>query len=195
MATKILVPTPLRPYTDKKDAVDAEGATVGELLADLTARHAGLKAHLYNEQGKLRSFVNVYVRRGHRYLQRSKRRFAGRHGQHHSVRGGRRPGDDRRGVRAPAERELPLLTNDELSVQTHRHDGVGVTGRGTEGREACYASAPGIGSQPRCIWRPPAFRHHRHRRLDVVLQQPPAEDIHGTMMSGGELRRKIASMH
>ena len=61
MATKILIPTPLRPYTDKKDAVDADGATVGELLADLTRRHGGLKAHLYNDQGKLRSFVNVYV--------------------------------------------------------------------------------------------------------------------------------------
>src|SRR5579859_6211251 len=61
MATKILIPTPLRPYTDKKDAVEAEGATVGELLADLTRKHGGLKAHLYNEQGKLRSFVNVYL--------------------------------------------------------------------------------------------------------------------------------------
>jgi adenylyltransferase/sulfurtransferase len=56
-----LIPTPLRPYTDKKDAVEAEGRTVGELLADLTTRHSGLKAHLYNEQGKLRSFVNVYL--------------------------------------------------------------------------------------------------------------------------------------
>jgi molybdopterin/thiamine biosynthesis adenylyltransferase/rhodanese-related sulfurtransferase/molybdopterin converting factor small subunit len=61
MATRILIPTPLRPYTDKKDAVDADGATVGELLADLIVRHAGLKAHLYNDQGKLRSFVNIYV--------------------------------------------------------------------------------------------------------------------------------------
>src|SRR5580700_10155885 len=61
MATKILIPTPLRPYTDKKDAVDAEGTTVGELLTDLTTRHSGLKAHLYNDQGKLRSFVNIYV--------------------------------------------------------------------------------------------------------------------------------------
>jgi molybdopterin/thiamine biosynthesis adenylyltransferase/rhodanese-related sulfurtransferase/molybdopterin converting factor small subunit len=58
---KILIPTPLRPYTDKQDAVDASGATVGELLNDLTTKHAGLKAHLYNEQGKLRSFVNIYV--------------------------------------------------------------------------------------------------------------------------------------
>ena len=61
MATRILIPTPLRPYTDKKDAVEAEGRTVGELLADLTKKHSGLKAHLYNEQGRLRSFVNVYL--------------------------------------------------------------------------------------------------------------------------------------
>src|SRR5437867_3624199 len=68
---KILIPTPLRPYTDKQDAVDASGATVGELLADLTRRHSGLKAHLYNEQGKLRSFVNVYVNdEDIRYLQK-----------------------------------------------------------------------------------------------------------------------------
>ena len=71
MATRILIPTPLRPYTDKKDAVEAEGTTIGELLADLTAKHAGLKAHLYNDQGKLRSFVNVYVNdEDIRYLQK-----------------------------------------------------------------------------------------------------------------------------
>ena len=58
---KILIPTPLRPYTDKQDAVEASGATIGELLADLTRQHNGLKAHLYNEHGKLRSFVNIYV--------------------------------------------------------------------------------------------------------------------------------------
>src|SRR5437879_4526499 len=68
---KILIPTPLRPYTDKKDAVDASGATVGELLADLTQRHSGLKAHLYNDQGRLRSFVNIYVNdEDIRYLQK-----------------------------------------------------------------------------------------------------------------------------
>src|SRR6266480_3362614 len=71
MATKILIPTPLRPYTDKKAAVDADGSTVGELLADLTRKHTGLKAHLYNDQGKLRSFVNVYVNdEDIRYLQK-----------------------------------------------------------------------------------------------------------------------------
>src|SRR6476620_8687021 len=68
---KILIPTPLRPYTDKQDTVDAAGATVGELLADLTRKHSGLTTHLYNEQGKLRSFVNVYVNdEDIRYLQK-----------------------------------------------------------------------------------------------------------------------------
>ena len=105
MATKILIPTPLRPYTDKQDAVDADGATVGELLADLTTKHAGLKAHLYNEQGKLRSFVNIYVNdEDIRYLQKEQTPVkAGRHAQHHSVGRRRRAGDDRR---RRAERRL-----------------------------------------------------------------------------------------
>jgi MoaD family protein len=73
MATKILIPTPLRPYTDKKEAVEAEGATIGDLLADLTRKYSGLKAHLYNEQGKLRSFVNVYLNdEDIRYLEKEK---------------------------------------------------------------------------------------------------------------------------
>ena len=71
MATKILIPTPLRPYTDKKEAVEASGATIGELLIDLTTTYSGLKAHLYNDQGKLRSFVNIYINdEDIRYLQK-----------------------------------------------------------------------------------------------------------------------------
>ena len=71
MATKILIPTPLRPYTDKQEAVEAQGTTIGELLADLTTKYSGLKAHLYNEQGKLRSFVNIYINdEDIRYLQK-----------------------------------------------------------------------------------------------------------------------------
>jgi MoaD family protein len=61
MANKILIPTPLRPFTGKLDAVEVDGATIGELLANLTSQYAGLKPHLYNDQGKLRSFVNVYL--------------------------------------------------------------------------------------------------------------------------------------
>jgi adenylyltransferase/sulfurtransferase len=71
MATKILIPTPLRPFTDKLDAVDIDGATIGELLQNLTTKYAGLKQHLYAADGKLRSFVNIYVNDDDiRYLQK-----------------------------------------------------------------------------------------------------------------------------
>src|ERR1700726_700291 len=58
---KILIPTPLRQYADKQDSVILPGATVGEALQALTANYADLRRHLYNDEGKLRSFVNVYV--------------------------------------------------------------------------------------------------------------------------------------
>src|SRR5215213_4642667 len=69
--TKILIPTPLRPFTDKLDAVDIDGATIGELLTNLTTKYGGLKQHLYAADGKLRSFVNIYVNDDDiRYLQK-----------------------------------------------------------------------------------------------------------------------------
>lgn len=61
MATKILIPTPLRAYTAKQDVVEAEGGTVGELLANMTEQYTDLRQHLYTDEGKLRSFVNIYV--------------------------------------------------------------------------------------------------------------------------------------
>src|SRR5437016_3618194 len=120
---KILIPTPLRPYTDKKDAVDADGATVGELLADLTRKHSGLKAHLYNDQGKLRSFVNVYVNdEDIRYLQKEQTPVSAGDTVSiiPSVAGGvpSPPSTVESGLsRKPQSaqtRELPQLTNDEV---------------------------------------------------------------------------------
>jgi adenylyltransferase/sulfurtransferase len=70
MAVKVMIPTPLRAYTEKKDAVFLDGKTVGELLQKLTAQHAQLRKHLYAENGTLRNFVNVYVNNEDiRYLQ------------------------------------------------------------------------------------------------------------------------------
>jgi sulfur-carrier protein adenylyltransferase/sulfurtransferase len=71
MANKILIPTPLRPFTDKQESVELSGGTVGEILRQLTTRFDGLRKHLYTDDGKLRSFVNVYVNdEDIRYLQR-----------------------------------------------------------------------------------------------------------------------------
>jgi adenylyltransferase/sulfurtransferase len=58
---KIHIPTPLRVYTAKQETVAVEATTVGEALAQLTAHHPDLKKHLYTEEGKLRSFVNIYL--------------------------------------------------------------------------------------------------------------------------------------
>ncbi len=58
---KILIPTPLRQYVGGADSVDMDATTAGELLAKLTEAHPDLKKHLFNDEGKMRSFVNVYV--------------------------------------------------------------------------------------------------------------------------------------
>jgi adenylyltransferase/sulfurtransferase len=71
MPNTINIPTPLRPFTDKKESVEVSGGTVGELLADLTHRYEGLRRHLYTDDGRLRNFVNVYLNdEDIRYLQR-----------------------------------------------------------------------------------------------------------------------------
>ncbi len=71
MPVKIHIPTPLRPYTDKLDVIELDAATVSELLANLTSRYDGLRQHLFNDEGRLRSFVNVYVNdEDIRYLQK-----------------------------------------------------------------------------------------------------------------------------
>src|SRR5580692_6229366 len=58
---KIFIPTPLRQYANKQDSVDLAGATVGEVLHSLTSQYAELRRHLYTDEGRLRTFVNVYV--------------------------------------------------------------------------------------------------------------------------------------
>jgi adenylyltransferase/sulfurtransferase len=61
MAVTILIPTPLRPYVDGRGVLQLEATNVGELLERLTAEHGALKQHLFADDGRLRSFVNVYV--------------------------------------------------------------------------------------------------------------------------------------
>ncbi len=68
---KILIPTPLRQYAEKNNSVDIAASTVGEALASLTTQFPDLRKNLYNDEGKLRSFVNVYVNdEDIRYLQK-----------------------------------------------------------------------------------------------------------------------------
>jgi molybdopterin converting factor small subunit len=61
MAVKVIIPTPLRAYAAKQESVEMEAGSVREALKGLTTRFEALKKHLYSEDGRLRSFVNVYV--------------------------------------------------------------------------------------------------------------------------------------
>jgi adenylyltransferase/sulfurtransferase len=61
MPIKVLIPTPLRPYAGKQSTIEVNAQTVGEALDGLVAKHPDLRKHLFSEDGKLRSFVNVYL--------------------------------------------------------------------------------------------------------------------------------------
>jgi molybdopterin synthase sulfur carrier subunit len=58
---KIHIPTPLRSYTGGLETVSIPGATVDGVFQQLTITYPALKQHLFTPEGKLRSFVNVYL--------------------------------------------------------------------------------------------------------------------------------------
>ena len=61
MSIEIRLPAALRAFAGKQEGILVEAKTVGEALNALFARHDRLKAQLLSPDGKLRSFVNVYV--------------------------------------------------------------------------------------------------------------------------------------
>ncbi len=61
MSITIRIPTPLRPYVGGNKQVSAEPGTVEGVLSVLVTTYPDLQRHLFTEQGKLRSFVNVYL--------------------------------------------------------------------------------------------------------------------------------------
>lgn len=61
MSVIVEIPTPLRRFTGETGEVSVEGRTVGEALKRAVETHPSLKRHLYTDEGRLRSFVNVFV--------------------------------------------------------------------------------------------------------------------------------------
>jgi molybdopterin converting factor small subunit len=75
MAVKVMIPTPLRQYAGKQESIQVQAGTVGEALSALTGQFEELKKHLFADDGRLRSFVNVYVNdEDIRYLQKDQTR-------------------------------------------------------------------------------------------------------------------------
>ncbi len=61
MLVTIIIPTALRQYANDQAEMQVEAQTVAEALDRLTTEHLELRRHLYNEQNRLRNFVNVYL--------------------------------------------------------------------------------------------------------------------------------------
>ena len=61
MSVSVRIPTILRTYTGGESEVTAEGGKLSEVLDDLDAKYAGIKARILDDNGDLRRFVNVYV--------------------------------------------------------------------------------------------------------------------------------------
>jgi molybdopterin synthase sulfur carrier subunit len=60
MAVEVRLPTLLRPHADGASSVAADGATVGEVFSEVTARYPGLAGQIVDDRGGLHKFVNVY---------------------------------------------------------------------------------------------------------------------------------------
>ena len=58
---RLKIPTVLRGETDAESVLEVEGATVGDALAAAIERHPGLEARLFDEDGRVRRFLNVFV--------------------------------------------------------------------------------------------------------------------------------------
>ena len=61
MSVSVLIPSALRAFVDRQSEIEAEGATVGEVLAHVAAQYPDLKHQIYEDDTKLRGFVNVFV--------------------------------------------------------------------------------------------------------------------------------------
>ena len=61
MSVKVRIPTQLRSLTGGAGEVTLEGSTLSEVLSALDAAHPGFAGRLFDDDGSLRRFVNVFV--------------------------------------------------------------------------------------------------------------------------------------
>ncbi|HVN84185.1 MAG TPA: MoaD/ThiS family protein [Candidatus Binatia bacterium] len=59
----VLIPTPLRSYTQQRASVDAEGTTLAEVLHDLDRRYPGIRFRMIDEQDRIRQHIRIFINR------------------------------------------------------------------------------------------------------------------------------------
>lgn len=55
------IPSPLRSYTGERSQVEADGATLAGVLADLDRRYPGIRFRMIDEQGRIREHIKLFV--------------------------------------------------------------------------------------------------------------------------------------
>lgn len=58
---KVIIPSPLLSYTNQSKEVEADGATVAELLEDLNRRYPGIRFRMIDEQDAIRPHMKIFV--------------------------------------------------------------------------------------------------------------------------------------
>ena len=58
---KLIIPTPLRKFTDDQSSIETSQNTVGNAIKELADKFPELEKHLFNNDGELRSFVRIFV--------------------------------------------------------------------------------------------------------------------------------------
>jgi len=61
MTATIEIPSALQKFVDNKLKIEVPGENVRDAINNLIKAHGGLKEHLFDEQGRIRSFVNIYL--------------------------------------------------------------------------------------------------------------------------------------
>lgn len=61
MPVEVRIPTILRKHTGGEKRVEADGATIRDVLKDLDQRYPGIAGQLFTDDGSLHRFVNVYL--------------------------------------------------------------------------------------------------------------------------------------
>lgn len=61
MSAKIEIPSALQKFVGNQPTVEVDGATVQDVFTNLIAQYGDLQNHLYDDQGRIRSFINIYV--------------------------------------------------------------------------------------------------------------------------------------
>ena len=61
MSVTVRIPTQLRELSGGNAEITAEGGTLATVLAGLETAHPGFRERLFDDQGELRRFVNVFV--------------------------------------------------------------------------------------------------------------------------------------